>query len=403
MTLAESRIKTLILALRYAHKASYYDDWVDAFLTEPSFDCDVENVLSLKPTALADRIDEYDAVVLMHSAMADSVNYVSRLAPSLAGRRRAKLFAFVGNEYNSAVAPLSAKIEMLSAIRPDVVATQLLREAGVYLYADSGAQVISVPHGLNPKVFRPGPAHHDRERDIGVRSFRYPASLGDNDRNRLIDFFAAHGPQSGLHVDISQDARLDRDQWAAFLASSRGTIATEAGSWYLDRNDDLANRVHDYLGQSRKGLTISAENPLRWLAHRMPLGVKETLANLLKRGPIGYEAFEPEDVDFDEVYERFFRDAPKSKAYSKAISSRHFDAIGTKTCQIMFPGRFNDILEADVHYLALEQDFCNIDEVVRRFKDAGERTAIVERAFGHVMDGHTLAHRLRQVAQALDR
>src|SRR3990172_1592647 len=61
----------------------------------------------------------------------------------------------------------------------------------------------------------------------------------------------------------------------------------------------------------------------------------------------------------------------------KTISSRHFDAIGALTCQIMFPGRYGDILEADRHYLALERDFSNIDDVLARFLDDTTRSRLV--------------------------
>ena len=77
------------------------------------------------------------------------------------------------------------------------------------------------------------------------------------------------------------------------------------------------------------------------------------------------------------------------------ISSRHFDAIGTKTCQIMFRGRFNDILKADQHYVALNQDFSNLEDALARFLDPTHRRTMVEEAYSHVMDAHTYDHRMR--------
>ena len=79
----------------------------------------------------------------------------------------------------------------------------------------------------------------------------------------------------------------------------------------------------------------------------------------------------------------------------------HFDAAGTKTCQIMFRGRFNDILLADEHYFALEPDFSNVDEVLRRFRDPRERSRVADAAHDLVLREHTYAHRMRQVAGAL--
>ena len=97
----------------------------------------------------------------------------------------------------------------------------------------------------------------------------------------------------------------------------------------------------------------------------------------------------------------FFARRERTPVYGKCISSRHFDAIGTKTCRMMLYGRFNDILVANRHYLALTDDFSDLDEVLRRFSDVPTRRKIVEESYAHVMSSHTYAHRMRQVAETL--
>ncbi len=47
----------------------------------------------------------------------------------------------------------------------------------------------------------------------------------------------------------------------------------------------------------------------------------------------------------------------------------------------MLNGRFNDILQPDRHYLALDPDLGNLDDVLRRFVDNDERTAVTEAAY----------------------
>jgi len=79
----------------------------------------------------------------------------------------------------------------------------------------------------------------------------------------------------------------------------------------------------------------------------------------------------------------------------KCLSSRHFDAIGTETCQILLPGRYNDVLVADRHYLALEPDFSNIDDVMARFGDETVRSELVRETRAWALDEHTYAHRVR--------
>ena len=113
-----------------------------------------------------------------------------------------------------------------------------------------------------------------------------------------------------------------------------------------------------------------------------------------------HDVYAQPDV-YQKIHKQFFSDRPRPTIYGKCISSRHFDAIGTKTCQIMFPGRYNDILEADRHYLAIDQDFSNLDDVLERFADEGVRTAITELAHAHVLAGHTYEHRMRQIESLL--
>jgi hypothetical protein len=82
------------------------------------------------------------------------------------------LAQIVRNELNFPWVPLGAKIAWLKCVRPDIIVTQLLVE-GEWLYAEIGAKVISLPHALNPLVFRSVAPQSERSIDVGARSFRY--------------------------------------------------------------------------------------------------------------------------------------------------------------------------------------------------------------------------------------
>lgn len=389
--------KTLLLTLQYDHRASYYDDWLDAFRQSPHFECTVLNLMRLAPSDLAAQIEEYDLIILMHAAISDTFDYLQPVQIVLADRKRAKLLSFVGNEFNSPYIPLSGKAALLQACRVDVIATQLLVEAGEYIYADRGAKVVSVPHALNPLRFNADTPYEQRSIDVGMLSYRYPPYLGDNDRNRIIDYFSQNARDLGLQADIDTNRRLVPTDWTNFLANCRSVLATETGSWYLSPDDTLAQAVNKYAESQRSGIVISEHSPLRRLARHLPAFIKSPLMAMIKSGPIHYGVFEDEKLDFDDLYERFFKDAPKSRVYSKAISSRNFDAIGTHTCQIAFPGRYNDILVADKHYISLEPDFSNIDEVLEKLRDVSVWRTIVHDAYEMAIEHHTYAHRANQV------
>lgn len=394
-------MKTLLLTLEYPARASYYDDWRDSFLRAPQFDVTVRNIFEREAREEVQRtIGAYELIVVLHACTADSLLYADPLSSALQARR-GKLVSFVGNELNIPFTPLGDKIAWLKRIQPDLIATQLLEEAGTWLYAEVGAKVISLPHALNPEAFSARTPQRARAIDIGARSFRYLAYLGDDERNRIYDYFAAN--RFKLVLDFSTEQRFDRAGWAIFLDRCKATIATEAGSWYLERNDAtvLAIREHVMSSTHGRGFVIRADSRLRGLAHRMPYRLKMLARRLLRSGPIRHEALVAEDLDFAAIHARFFANRPRAPVYSKCVSSRHFDAVGTKTVQIMFPGRYNDILEADRHYLALKPDFSNIQACMARFRDPAQREHLTEAAHAHVLAGHTYAHRLARLAASV--
>lgn len=103
------------------------------------------------------------------------------------------------------------------------------------------------------------------------------------------------------------------------------------------------------------------------------------------------------DAIFPEIYARFFGNYA-NPVCGKSVSSRHFEPIGTKTCQILLDGEYNGVLRADEHYLSVKADYSNVEEVISRLKDGRCRQKIVEQAFAHVMENHTYDMRVLELA-----
>lgn len=398
----ESRIRLLVLHAHYTTRLSFYADWYDSFSEFPGFSSTlVDIVRSDAKDRIRTALNEVDAVVLLHSTNGDTTTYLAPCLGLLADRR-VPLLAFVGNEVNLPGSPIEEKRDALSAIRPEWIATQLLLEAGTYLFGDLASRgVVAIPHALNPKIFFSYGSANERPIDIGVRTAKYIPHIGDNDRNRIVDRFSTL-TNRGLIIDVS-DVRYDRTGWAKFLNRCKGTVGTEAGTWFLERDDATVNAVRNYvMDQKRRGLLIANDSRFRTLGHRLPWRLRAMMRRALRSGPVQLEAAINENTDFAEIYERFFSGRPRAPVYGKCISSRHFEAAGTKTCQIMFRGRFNDILRADEHYIALDDDFGNLDAALARFTDPVERSAVVEAAHEHVVGAHTYEHRMRQVYDLLN-
>lgn len=389
---ADSRIRTIVLTVQYDTRSSYYLDWLDAFARSPLFAVTTFNLFRRDQRDAAIRaVGQCELIVALHACSADTLQYIRPLTGALQ-TRHGRFLMLVGNEYNLPWARLAEKRAFLRDVGADYVGTQLPIEAGQWLYADTGATVLDLPHALNDAVFRPEKPDAVRAIDIGGRSARYPPFIGDDERNRIHDLFARLGPSAGLRVDIDTDARLDRADWAMFLNDCRATIGTEAGSWYLEQDDRTVLEIREFI-RAQAG-TIRADGTFHSISRRLPYRVKTWLKAILQISPIRHEAFGTLELDFTEIETRFFAGRSRCPVYSKCVSSRHFDAAGTRTCQILLRGRYNDILTADEHYIALDPYLADVDEAMARFRDPTERLRIADAAYALMHERHTYRHRI---------
>jgi hypothetical protein len=229
--------------------------------------------------------------------------------------------------------------------------------------------------------------------------------MGDNDRNNIIQFFHRNAQEYGLSVDLGLEKgcqlRFNRQEWAQFLNSCKATLSTEAGTFYLERDDQLVNNITKYLKISSSKYVLPRDSLLRNLYRRVvPNIFRKRIVRLLKDRIVEIDQAD-QGTDFFEIYEKFFSNIPKCPAYSKAISSRHFDAIGTKTLHVMYPGRYNDILIPREHYFPLEKDHSNIEELLDLIRNPIAVHKIVNQAYDYVITHHTHKNRLDSLASLL--
>jgi hypothetical protein len=396
--MASSRIKTLVLLARATDKLSYYDDWADAFLSDDRLDAAALDILDKSSMDAAKKtINSYDLIVLHHSTNGCGINQIAPYKDILAGRK-CRLLVLVGNEVNLPHISMSEKIGFLRDIEADFIGTQLMEDASRWFYsACPSSKTIPMPPALNPRAFKRIIPQEKREIDIGVRSTMYIPHLGDNERKDIFTFFLNNRFDPPLKVDISTKTRFNRERWASFLNRCKGTISNEAGTYYLEKDDTTVRAIQRYVEDkaSRTGVRVVSDNskaPRLW--HILPGEAKVFMKKALK--PFGViarkESFSL--VDFSEIFDIFYKDYKKLPFHTKCISSRHFDAIGTHTCQIMFEGRFNDILKPDEHYIALNRNFSNIDDCMKRFNDVSYRKSMAQCAYDHVIASHTYYNRI---------
>jgi spore maturation protein CgeB len=268
-------------------------------------------------------------------------------------KRRGKLIAFIGNEYNL----MADKISFIRSVEADYVCSQLPFETARWLYADcSRSKILAIPHALNPKLYSPDP-YSSRTIDIGFIGHLYHTIIGDMERTNLVQFFLRNSKGLGMSCDI-RTQRLPREEWTRFLKRCKGVLGAESGTYYLDRTGQLIKDVEKYVKDHPK-------------------------------------------ASFEEVYKLFFKNQV-SLVSGKAISSRNFEPIGTKTCQILIEGYYNGVLTPDEHYISVKKDLSNMNEVIYRFKDEDYRNKMVDRTYQYVMDNHTYQHRVATLLSAIE-
>jgi hypothetical protein len=345
-----ARLQALFAELRDPYAPlSYSADWREAFIDSPDLTvevCYIHDLLHFKLCLL--RLRQYDLIVISHVAAGDDMSLLLRYAHRF-DRRRAPLVMFIGNEYDL----LDEKIGFIRDVEAEFVCSQLSIAAAHVLYQEcEGTRILELPHALNPKQYFPVP-NIPRQVDIGFIGDIYWPFVGDRERTDLIEWFEHHGSSRGLRCDIRKE-RVPREAWGRFLSGCKAIIGAESGTYYLGDRGCLLARARAY--------------------------------NLL----------ENQAADFDEVFNRFYRGEERTAA-GKCISSRHFEPIGTKTCQMLVEGHYNGILKVDRNYIAINKNLTNIDEAIERFRDEAYRTRMVEETYDYVLSEHTYAHRVERL------
>lgn len=192
-----------------------------------------------------------------------------------------------------------------------------------------------------------------RDLDVGYRAWHAAKWLGRHGqlKTEIARVFSERGPAHGLRVDIStrDEDTLYGDDWSRFMARSKYTIGVEGGASILDRDGSLRARVYDY----------ELDHP---------------------------------DATFEQVEAACFPGRDGELALF-AVSPRHLEACVSRTCQVLIRGDYNGVLEADRHYIALEPDFSNLDEVLETMRRDDRRAAIAEAAFEDVVRGGRWSYR----------
>jgi hypothetical protein len=181
--------------------------------------------------------------------------------------------------------------------------------------------------------------------DIGYRAWHAAPWLGRHGQSKvcIAEAIRAAAARRGLATDIStspEDVLLG-EAWYTFLLRCKYTIGTPGGSSILDRDGSLKARTEAYL----------------------------------RRRPT---------ASFEEIEAACFPGMDGS-LQAAVITPRHLEACATRTCQVLVEGEYNGILKAGLHYIAVKQDFGNLEDILHLIQQDTVRAVITERAYRDIV------------------
>ena len=186
-----------------------------------------------------------------------------------------------------------------------------------------------------------------RRIDVGYRARRLDAYMGRGalEKNFIGEEFRRRAAAHDLPMDIdtTEEGRIYGEDWYRFIGDCRAVLGVESGASVVDTDDIL------------------------WPAYyRM--------------------TYENRVIDIVAVEKVLDLAGKENNIYLRTISPRHFEAAALNTVQILFRGRYSDILEPGRHYLPLEKDFSNLDEILKALKDTSLINEIISTVRTEIID-----------------
>ena len=285
-------------------------------------------------------LDEFDVVVAHYTVTITIERYLPAVLREKLARFDGLKVQFVQDEYRWIDAMTARMRELEIGLLFTCVPE---REVAKVYGSVPGLRTVTTLPGYVPDelVGRATPPLAERTLDVGYRGRKIPYWLGRlaYEKVAIGHGFAERAPRYGLRVDISssESDRIYGEGWNRFMSSCRATLGTESGASIADFDGSVEAQVKDYLARHA-------------------------------------------GAGFEEVDEAVL--APyEGNVVINTVSPRVFEAAALRTAMVLFPGEYSGTAEPWTHYLPLEKDFSNMDEIAAQLRDLPAVEAMTARAY----------------------
>lgn len=295
----------------------------------------------------------FDVVALHYSIVVIWDGYLARSFREELARFQGLKVQFLQDEYRF-VDEMTAMMRRLgidvlySVVPPDMI-------PAVYGDRLPDTEILSTLTGYVPErlIGLANPRPTARPIDVGYRGRSVPYWLGrlGNEKIEIGRGFLERAADLGLRCDIAwtEGARIYRGRWTDFMTSCRTMLASESGSSIVDYDGSVERAVRAYLA---KAPSASYED------------VEQSVLSHVSHGPS-----------------------------INTLSPRIFEAAAFRTGMVMFPGEYSGAVEPWGHYIPLEKDFSNIEEVAERVRDTRFLEELTTRAYDDLVGSARFSER----------
>ncbi len=206
------------------------------------------------------------------------------------------------------------------------------------------------------------PPQNQRSTDIFYRGSIQPYSIGllGYEKASIGNDIKKYLPDLKLDVSSEWSDRIEGDDWLRVLSQSKSVLGVPSGS-----------NLFDWIGSLEKKLNSSIVDKL------------------------GY------NDQFSSLYNRFLHKYEGNVIYGQ-IAPRHFEAVATKTVQILYEGSYSNILQPMRHYFPLKRDFSNTEDLRKLLQDHIARQEMVDNAFNHIIMNEEYSFKAKTIDANLD-
>lgn len=355
------RFKALLIWHRYHASVGTIRDSIDAIKG-----CQNLDVVDIDfAEAEGADVDTFDIVIFHYSVVIAYTSYFSDDFRARVKQSSGLKVLFIQDEYRFIDRTARAMYDLGVTVVFSLVSPEAVRKVYCHPWLDD----VRFEHtltGFVPEELcrRPVPAYADRPIDVSYRARKLASWMGSHTIQKwlIAERFPRDVEGRGLALDISyrEEDRLYGEAWIELIANSKAVLGTESGASVCDFSGELQIIVEKYV----------AEHP---------------------------------DADPQEIHDKFVRHL-EGNVVMNVISPRCFEAIALRTLLVMYEGEYSRVLEPHRHYVVLEKDHSNLDEVIEILRSPERAQAIINTAFNEIaMSGRwTYAAMSRHLATVID-